>query len=44
MKEVLNCRCGGIGYVRNSGRSFYVECNTCHTCSVGKKRGGRNYD
>lgn len=29
MKEVLNCRCGGVGYIKDNGCSFYVECDTC---------------
>lgn len=37
MKEILNCRCGGTGFVRNRGTRYYVECDTCHACSVSKK-------
>lgn len=37
MKKILKCRCGGNGFVRNRGCRFYVECDTCHACSVSKK-------
>lgn len=37
MKEVLNCRCGGLGHIRNDGGMFSVECVTCHVCTFCKK-------